>query len=132
MRNTAAKAREQAAARQAARLNGQQQADQQHGKRPGDAGQAGAAAEPAAKQQRLERPGRLDGASAAMVVGMQVGGTQCSGWLTGGHQHAVYSVMHQPHLLMCAGDFVLHVVADSVAGPAKNVCEVYMRYTLGQ
>jgi hypothetical protein len=76
-----AKAKQEAAAKREARLytNGVQQ--QQQGKRPADSADAadaadgdgdGAADQPAAKQQRLDRPGRLDGATAAMVVGMQV------------------------------------------------------------
>jgi hypothetical protein len=47
-----------------------------HKRKQGDAspGSKAAAAQqqPAAKQQRLERPGKLVGATAAMVVGMQV------------------------------------------------------------
>lgn len=62
-------------------LQGQQQQQQQangqeHKRKQGDGSPgsklAAAQQQPAAKQQRLERPGKLVGATAAMVVGMQV------------------------------------------------------------
>lgn len=79
VRNTAATIAANRAAEQAKKARQQQQKQQL--KRPASAddmvaapddGNSKAGSEPVTKEQRLERPGRLQGATAAMIVGGQV------------------------------------------------------------